>query len=185
VLFTGYAEATFDAKQRLSIPAKYRRTANAGGQTAGQGSGQGSGQGAGQGEIQGVWYCFPWPKDIIRIYPEQTFERLAGVGSPTLFPNEDEAEFAAAFFGSVERVEMDSAGRVILPRPMVQMANLSGEVVIVGARDRLEVRDKAAWLAGAAQRLAQLPSLLSRIESRKAEAARHIDPGPLRGGPLQ
>lgn len=177
MLFTGYAEATFDAKQRLSIPAKYRRTANAGGQSAGQG--------AGQEEIQGVWYCFPWPKDIIRIYPEQTFERLAGVGSPTLFPNEDEAEFAAAFFGSVERVEMDSAGRVILPRPMVQMANLSGEVVIVGARDRLEVRDKAAWLAGAAQRLAQLPSLLSRIESRKAEAARHIDPGPLRGGPLQ
>ncbi len=168
MLFTGYAEATFDAKQRLSIPAKYRRP------TAGEAT----------EESQG-WYCFPWPGRIIRLYPEQTFERLAGGGSPTLFPSEDEAEFDAAFFGSVERVEMDSAGRVILPRTMVQTAGLGGEVVIVGARDRLEVRDKAAWLATAPERLARLPSQLSRVESRKAEAARHMNPGPLRGGPLE
>ncbi len=169
VLFTGYAEATFDAKQRLSIPAKYRRSAAT----------------AGQEEPQAAWYCFPWPERIIRLYPEQTFERLAGGGSPTLFPNEDEAQFDASFFGMVERVEVDSAGRVILPRQIVQIANLGNEVVIVGARDRLEVRDKAAWLATAPERLAQLPSLLSRIESRKAEAARHFNPGPLRGGPLE
>lgn len=169
VLFTGYAEATFDAKQRLSIPAKYRRSASS----------------AGTEETQVAWYCFPWREGIIRIYPEETFERLASDGSATLFPDEDEAEFAAAFFGMVERVEMDSAGRVILPRPMVQMANLSGEVVIVGARDRLEVRDKAAWLAAAPQRLANLPSLLARIESRKAQASGHVNPGPLRGGPLE
>lgn len=169
MLFTGYAEATFDAKQRLSIPAKYRRSAGAGGQE----------------EPQGAWYCFPWREGIIRLYPEATFEQLASVGSPTLFPNEDEAEFYATFFGSVERVEMDSVGRVILPRQMVQLAHLANEVVIVGARDRLEVRDKAAWLATAPQRLANLQSLLSRIEARKAEAAAHINPGPLRGGPLE
>lgn len=168
MLFTGYAEATFDAKQRLSIPAKYRRSAS-----------------NGREETQVAWYCFPWREGIIRIYPEETFERLASEGSATLFPDEDEAEFAAAFYGMVERVEMDSAGRVILPRQTVQDAKLGNEVVIVGARDRLEVRDKAAWLAASPQRLANLPSLLARIESRKAEASRHINPGPLRGGPLE
>ena len=177
MLFTGHAEATFDAKQRLSIPAKYRK---------GLGSTTTIHElGVPEEMNPSAWYCFPWPGRIIRLYPAAIFEKLAGEGSPTLFPNEDEAEFEAAFFGSVERVEVDSAGRVMIPKRHLEETGLKAAVVIVGARNRLEIRDRIAWLATGPERLAKLPSQLSRVETHRSHVAQHVNLGPLRGAPHQ
>lgn len=147
VLFTGQADVTIDAKQRLAVPAKYRQQL----ESASQGN---------------AWISVPWPGGLVRLYPEARFAELAGASGGTLTPDRDQAELEAALFGFAERLEMDSAGRVVLPRGHLDMTGLTGEVVVLGVRDRLEVRDRAAWKASGAERFNSLPELVARIQQR-------------------
>jgi MraZ protein len=150
VLFTGHSEHSIDAKLRLAIPAKYR------GQIDPRRDGE-------------AWYSVPYPGGVIRIYTSARFEKLAGDAEETLTPDEDVAELEAALFGAAERLEMDSAGRITIPRHHLQLAGLKGpDVVIVGARNRLEVHDRARWQAGQQDRFAKLPALVARIEAKRA-----------------
>ncbi len=158
MLFTGHSELTIDAKQRLQIPAKYRNAWD-------------------EARDGKAWYCVPWPGGILRLYTEACFEGLASRGaaggSPTLTPDQDEADLEADFFSLAERIEPDSAGRIALPRQHLELAGLGGsgasgtEVVVIGARNRLEIRERAAWQQTLSQRFARLPSLVAKIETRK------------------
>jgi len=148
LLFTGHAELNIDAKGRLAIPAKYRS----------QWDVEKDGPG---------WYCVPWPDGSLRVYTEQTFQRLADRDETSLTPDPDVAELEANFFGSAERVEMDSAGRITLPKLHVRLTGLPSEVVVVGARNRMEIRDRESWLRDEQARFNQLPALVTRVESRK------------------
>jgi MraZ protein len=151
VLFTGHSEHSIDSKGRLAIPAKYRNQLDA----------QRDGQ---------AWYCVPWPGGVLRLYTERKFEDLAERLPQSLMPGDEEAEAESRFFGFAERLEMDGQGRIALPRQHLDMAGLtSADVVIVGARTRLEVRDRAAWQAGQQESFARLPSLVSRIEAKRQQ----------------
>lgn len=149
MLFTGHSEHTIDAKQRLAIPAKYRNQLKP--------------------ERDGAaWYCVPWPGGVLRLYTERKFEELADQAPQNLIPGEDEADLESRFFGFAERLEMDGQGRIAIPKLHLDLAGLTNpEVVIVGARNRLEVRDRAAWLAGQQESFAKLPSLVARIEAKR------------------
>lgn len=149
MLFTGHSEHSIDAKGRLAIPAKHRSRLEATGES-------------------GAWYSVPYPGGVIRLYAQARFESLAEESPQKLTPDQDEAELEAGFFGLAELLEMDAEGRVMLPRHHLDMAGLSSkDVVIVGARNRLEVRDRSAWLAGQAERFARLPELVARIEAKR------------------
>jgi transcriptional regulator MraZ len=148
VLFTGHSEHTIDAKQRLAIPAKYRSQWKE--STEGK-----------------AWICVPWPGGVLRLYPEKTFELLADAQAQTLTPASDEADLEADLFGFAERIEMDKTGRISLPRSHLDLVALTTDVVVVGARNRLEVRDRTKWLASRAERFARLPSLVERIETSR------------------
>ncbi len=153
LLFTGQAEVSIDAKQRLAIPAKFRGMWD----EARDGS---------------AWYAVPWG-DSIRLYTERRFEELASQGPQSLLPSPEEAALESDFFGLAERLAPDSAGRVLIPKPMLESAGLrSSEVVVIGARNRLEVRDKDAWNKTLPNRLASLPALAARMGGMlKAEPA--------------
>jgi len=153
VIFTGQAELVIDAKQRLAIPAKYRAQLE-------------------QQNLSKAWVCVPWPGGVLRLYPESTFEALAlGTGESTITPGRDEAELDASLFGLAERLEMDSAGRVALPRHHLEHTRLAGDVVVTGARDRLEVRDRASWSASLAERFNALPELVARIQNKRGQGS--------------
>lgn len=155
MLFTGHSELTIDAKLRLQIPAKYRNAWD-------------------ESRDGKAWICVPWPGGIVRLYTEACFEGLASQGATggraTLTPDQDEADLEADLFALAERIEPDSAGRIALPRQHLELAGLGGagsEVVVIGARNRLEIRDRAAWQQTLSQRFARLPMLVAKIESRR------------------
>ncbi len=150
MLFTGHAELTIDPKQRLAIPSKYRS----------QWSEERDGT---------AWICVPWSARQIRLYTERTFELLASERKDSLTQDADEAELDADLFGFAERIELDSAGRLTIPKLHLQMTQLGTEVVVVGARNRLEIRDRLAWTATIPERFARLPQLINRIEHRKGQ----------------
>lgn len=149
MLFTGHAELTIDAKQRLAIPSKYRSQWD----TSRDGS---------------AWFCVPWPDGSLRLYTEKRFESLAEQGEHSLTPGQDEAALEAELYGFAERIEMDSAGRITLPKSHLELAGLSSDVVVLGARNRLEVRDRGRWMQTRDERFAQLPALVARIEAKRA-----------------
>ncbi len=148
MVFTGQSEHTIDGKLRLAIPAKYRReewgTAAAG----------------------AAWFCIPWHTGHLRIYTEQTFNLLSNQTVGNLMPTEEQAELERLFYGSAERLEMDSAGRVVLPRWHMDEVRLTTEVTVVGAKDRLEVHGRAAWKATQQQRQTSMAALLARNASK-------------------
>lgn len=148
MLFTGEYEHTIDAKNRLAIPADIR--------------------GRWRAERDGsAWYAVPWVGGVVRLYTERAFEERAASGRLTLTPEEDEAELQATLFGLTARLETDSAGRVRFPDGMLALVGLGSEVVLIGAGDRLEVRDRSAWRDGRPGRLAQMPGLMARVNAKR------------------
>lgn len=150
MLFNSEYEHSIDSKNRLAIPAEIR------------GRWKASEDGAG-------WFAVPWREGLIRLYTERSFEEMAQSRSLTLTPDEDEAELQATVFGLTARVEMDAAGRIRLPEELLKLVKLGGEVVLVGAGDRLEIRDRQTWRDSRPQRLAQIPELMKRIGAKRSE----------------
>lgn len=159
MLFMGHAELTIDAKGRLAIPSKYRSQLRDGVRNEGSGSEEGPAP---------RWVAVPWPTGLIRLYPEATFERLASSTSESLTPGSDEAELEETLYGLAEHVEPDKAGRVVLPKAQVRMVGLPSEVVVVGVRNRLEVRDRATWAGEIERKFRSLPELVAKRESNQA-----------------
>ncbi len=143
MIFTGFAELTIDAKQRLAVPSKFRSLLNP--ETDGK-----------------AFYCIPWPGHGLMLFTEPMFNQFASQAEGTLTPGEDEQEFETSFFGLTERLELDSAGRISIPKMHLELTKLPSEVVVVGARYRLEVLSRGMWAAGMQGRFERLA-----IQARK------------------
>ena len=146
-MFTGQAEATIDAKSRLAIPAKFRSRWDK------------SRDGA-------TWFCVPWVKTrSLRLYPERVYEELfrAGRRDPSLTPDEDRAELEVILHSATEQVDVDANNRIRLHAWQVEALGLPGEVMVLGAGDRLEIRDRASWQDGFKDKLAAMASLADRL----------------------
>ncbi|MFG0246441.1 MAG: division/cell wall cluster transcriptional repressor MraZ [Phycisphaerales bacterium JB052] len=149
--FTGQAEATIDAKQRLAIPAKFRN----------RWSPEQDGQ---------TWFCVPWPETgALRLYTEKMHNDLftAGRRDPSLTPDEDQAELDVILHSVTEQVDVDSNNRIRLPAWQVEALKLPKEVVVLGAGDRLEIRARDEWQNEFNDRLSKMAQLSKTLSARK------------------
>ena len=148
--FTGQAEATIDAKQRLAIPAKFRNRWSP--------------------ELDGAtWFCIPWPKTgSLRLYTEKMHNDLftAGRRDPSLTPDEDQAELDVILHSVTEQVDLDANNRIRLPAWQVEALKLPKEVMVLGAGDRLEIRARDAWQSEFNDRLSKMAQLASTLSNR-------------------
>lgn len=117
-----------------------------------------------------AWYAVPWPTGHLRLYTEKVFMGLADQEPSSLTPAEERAGVDTTLFGFAERIEMDANGRITLPRTLTEMTGIKGEVVVVGARDRLEVHDKEKWGATVQDRFQSLPDLVRRLQEREKQS---------------
>jgi MraZ protein len=120
--FRGTFDYTLDAKNRLTVPAKFRAALAEGVVMA-----------------KGTDPCVAlWVPDA---YDEFTESILS-----TFHPFSDEREKLERFYASNSHdTELDSAGRVGFPSFLLQHAGLKKDVVVTGARNRLEVWDRETW----------------------------------------
>lgn len=75
----------------------------------------------------------------LELYPlieyKKIYSKIAGL-------NEFNAEYRKLqrnFFRGSTTVELDTAGRLLIPKPMLQYANLDKEIVVVGMGNRMEI----------------------------------------------
>ncbi|MDP9293945.1 MAG: division/cell wall cluster transcriptional repressor MraZ [Actinomycetota bacterium] len=138
--FHGTFEHTLDAKHRLTVPSKFR------GALAGRAF-----------LVKGVDRC-------ISVYPEQTYSAMTHAALAGLNPFSPEARELRRFFNAnAEDVELDSAGRVMLPRTHLEHAGIDRQVVILGAGDSLELWDRETWKTYETDLTARAPDLTAAL----------------------
>ena len=120
--FRGHYEHSLDAKDRLTVPARFR-------------SALADGVVLSKGFDPCVW-----------LQTTAAFERLSDrFLSPHSPFGRDARRLRRRFHGGSFDEKLDSAGRLRIPKPLIEHAGLSGSCVVIGAGEYLEVWDAAAW----------------------------------------
>jgi MraZ protein len=122
--FRGTFDYTLDAKNRLTVPAKFRASL-AGGVVLSKGTEQ-----------------------CIAIWTPEGFDGYVDAALTDLHPISDEVDRIERYFqaNSVD-TELDSAGRIGIPAFLGDYAVLKKDVTVIGTRRCIEVWDRAAWAA--------------------------------------
>ena len=120
--FRGHYEHSLDAKHRLSIPSKFREAFSDGLVLSKDTdacitvSSPDAHESRVRGALEGMNALDPRYKQIQRFYQGNSFE-----------------------------LELDSAGRVILPAPLLAHAKIEKDVVVTGVDDHLELWSAQGW----------------------------------------
>jgi len=118
--FRGHFEYSLDAKNRLTIPAKFRASFSDGLVLA-----------------KSLDPC-------VSIYTPEGFDKFQDSFMPDMHPlSAERRKLTLWFAGGSFDVELDSAGRVTLNAPLIAHAGIGKDVVVVGAVDHLQVWDRA------------------------------------------
>jgi MraZ protein len=143
VPFRGTFDHTLDAKNRLTVPARYRAA-------------------LADGAVLAVPVDLKPCVGVWRPEEYERYSRRALAELPPLSPRLTELE--RFFYGNSQDAELDAAGRIMVPGFLGRHAELSKDVVVVGAGDRLELWDKGRWSE-------HRPTLLSGV----AEVTARVD----------
>ena len=120
--FRGHFDYSLDAKNRLTVPTKFRTAFSNGIVLA-----------------KGLEPC-------IAIWTPEAFDEWTSSFLSNLNPVSAERRKLTRFFaGSSFDAELDSAGRVTLNPALIEHAGIDREVMIVGNLDHLEVWDRRRW----------------------------------------
>ena len=138
--FHGTFEHTLDAKNRLTVPAKLR-TAFA--------------EGA---------FLVREADRCISLYPASAYSALTAAALSALNPLSAQAKQLKRYFHSnALAVELDSAGRVMIPARLLQHAGIGRDVVVTGAGDCLELWDRSTWESVDQDLMARAPELTASL----------------------
>ena len=81
----------------------------------------------------------------ITIYPRPQWQALLARLEELPTGNNRARDLRRVILASAHEIEIDSAGRILLPPPLRSYANINQEVSINGNGDRLEIWDQANW----------------------------------------
>lgn len=122
-MFIGEYEHSLDEKKRVSLPKSFR--ASLGRKVV---------------MTRGLDNC-------LFIYSRSAWERVAARLQQLSFAQSDTRGFNRFMLSGAAEVEVDGAGRILIPDHQKQFAGLKRNVVFAGVSDRVEVWDAARWTA--------------------------------------
>ena len=149
-MFRGVQHINMDAKGRLAMPARQREPLLV----------ECSGQ---------IVVTIDTQSSCLVLYPLPEWERIESQlqNLPDLKPAVK--RFKRLILGYATDLELDGSGRVLLPAPLREHAQLSKKLVLVGQGNKLELWSEALWLAETEQALldsgpdAELPEELTLL----------------------
>jgi len=129
-MFRGIARLALDAKGRLAVPSRNRAAlAN------------------GSGRI----VITADPSRCLLVYPVDAWEPIQARLMALSSFDERIRALQRLLVGYADDVDIDAAGRVLVPPPLREFASLAKDVVLVGQGQRLELWDAGAWDAQTAR----------------------------------
>ena len=120
-MFIGEYEHTLDDKSRVSLPRQFR-----------------TGLGRKVVMTRGLDNC-------LFVYSRSSWEKVAAKLQELSFAQADTRGFNRFILSGAAEVEVDSAGRVLIPEHQRTFAGLTKNCVFAGVSDRVEVWDAKRW----------------------------------------
>ncbi len=120
-MFIGEYRHTFDAKNRISLPAKFRKEL-----------------GASVVVTRGLDKC-------LFIYPKSTWKAEAAKIAAHSTGGAAGRGLARLMLAGASEADVDTAGRILVPDYLKSFAGLKVKSVIAGVSDRVEVWEEDAW----------------------------------------
>lgn len=130
---------TIDPKKRLSLPVKFRKE-------------------LGKTVIvtRGLDQC-------LFIFSPASWKKLAHKFSGLSFGSSESRSFNRFMLSGAVEVDVDSAGRILLPEFLKVFAGLKSKVVLAGVNDRVEIWDEKRWNAYKAKIESQGDALAQKL----------------------
>jgi MraZ protein len=138
--FNGIFEHTLDAKNRLTVPSRFRA------------------------ELSGGVFLVQGPDPCISVYPARTYEAITEAALEGLNPMSGQARrLRRLFHAYAMNAELDSAGRVMLTSRHMEHARIDRDVTVIGAGDCLELWARGAWEDYDQELTSQAPELAESL----------------------
>lgn len=120
--FFGRFEHSLDAKGRVILPAKFRLAFERGG------------------------FLSQYHDGCLALWTPDEFEKqMVGMQTSAEAGGRDERNLARVWASGSTDVEIDKSGRMPIPQHLRDFAGLEGEVLVLGAIDRVELWSPAQW----------------------------------------
>lgn len=120
-MFIGEYLHTFDPKNRISLPAKFRKEL-----------------GPRVVVTRGLDHC-------LYVYPKKAWEAQAKAHAAHADGTSAGRGLARLFLAGATEADVDGAGRVLIPDHLKTFAGLAAKAVVAGVASRVEIWDEAAW----------------------------------------
>lgn len=121
----GEFDCKLDAKGRLMVPAALKKQLP-------------------ESEKEGLIINRGFEKNLV-IYPKNVWDAVvADLAKLNIYDQENRA-FVRAFTRGATELSLDAAGRVLLPKSLVEYAGIGSDLVLACQLDRVEVWDKKAY----------------------------------------
>jgi MraZ protein len=128
VLFRGVTELNLDAKGRMAMPTRYRERLIE----------------RSEGRLV---ITIDTEERCLLIYPQPEWEAIEQKLDALPSFNSQARRVQRLLMGHATDVEMDGNGRLLLPPPLRQYANLDKQVVLIGQGKKFELWDAELWNA--------------------------------------
>jgi MraZ protein len=132
VVYAGTFERSLDAKNRVTIPARWL-----------------SGQ---EEEFQVIPNPSP-DEPFLIVMPPAEFAQMENRILALDAPAAEKRKFIRHFYGAARVVSTDKQGRLLLPEDHCRKLKLQGEVVLVGSKSRFEIWNRELWNKASAEEL--------------------------------
>ena len=126
-MFMGEVQHSLDSKGRLTIPARFRDL------------------------LEGGAYITQGFERNLMVWPDSAFEHIQQSLSARSITDPDTRLLHRLIFSRGERLEVDGAGRILIPQFLRQFAMLDSEVVVVGVGHYFEIWSPDLWAPQLAQ----------------------------------
>jgi MraZ protein len=121
-MLLGEYEHTLDDKNRLTLPAKFRK------------------------DFEGGVVVSRGLDGCLFVFTRDNWDSFVAGQLEGLSPFSREARQMSRFmFAGAAETELDKQGRMMVPPPLLTHAKLGREVVVAGLRDHVEIWDREAW----------------------------------------
>lgn len=120
-MFLGEYLHTFDPKNRISIPARFRK------------------------ELGRVVVVTRGLDNCLNVYSRKSWEKEAAKYAADVNGSAARRGLARLFLAGSSEVEVDSIGRVLIPEHLKSFASIKGKAIIAGVADRVEMWEERAW----------------------------------------
>ncbi len=120
-MFLGEYLHTFDSKNRISVPSKFRKDL---------------------GRVvvvtRGLDHC-------LYVYSRKEWEKQARAYAVEVNGSAARRGLARLFLAGSSEVEVDGTGRVLIPEHLKSFASIKEKAIIAGVADRVEIWEEGAW----------------------------------------